>query len=161
MAVIENTNFLSINNFRLDILNLPETSFFVQSTSLPGISSVSASVSSPFTTIPLTGDHVNYEPLTVELIMDEEMKSYGELYTWLTGYSFPNNYDEYKSQKAKFLYSDIQLSLQDSNDVTIRGITFHSAVITSLSSVRFDYKNIDSNWATYSATFTYQNFTFS
>ena len=44
-----------------------------------------------FAAIPLMGDILAYEDLTITFIVDENLENYIEMHTWLTAIGFPEN----------------------------------------------------------------------
>ena len=69
-------NPLSPNGFNFSISKAPNVTFFCQSASIPGIMLGDPSFSTPFSTQPLPGDTLSYDPLTVEFLIDEQMLNY-------------------------------------------------------------------------------------
>jgi hypothetical protein len=74
----------------------------------------------------------------------------------LTGVGFPNNYDEYKNQKAdKQIYSDATLTILNSNMNANYIVQFGDLFPTSLSEVSFDSASADIEGIKATATFRY------
>jgi hypothetical protein len=165
VPVIQDTNYLSINNFRFDVLRLPETSFFVQSVSIPGFSFNSAGVNTPFTTIKFSGDHPQFDPLRVTFFVDAKMESYKTLFKWWQGLAFPNDHTQYAALVKRpgdrnGTYSDLTIGLLDKGDGLVANIQFVKAMPVSVGSIDFTYQNEDTNYATVTALFEYDSFDF-
>jgi hypothetical protein len=86
-----NKSFLSNNKYEFVIDRLPHVTFFIQSIVIPDVSLPAASVSSPFVNIPLPGDVLNYTELQVTYIMDEDMKTWREVYDWMYNLGNPES----------------------------------------------------------------------
>jgi len=79
-----NKNFLSPLGFKFVIKKTPHINYFIQSVSLPDITLGDTYVPTPFTRIPIAGDHIEYGDLIFTFKVDESMKNYRELYNWIT-----------------------------------------------------------------------------
>lgn len=85
---------LLANHFRFDVAALPDLSFFVQSVSLPDITTSAPKLATPFSNVPQVGDHLTFGMLTAFYLLDVRAKTYFSLYYWLRGYGFPTSYDD-------------------------------------------------------------------
>ena len=77
-------DYLSPTQFRLVINQLPKVEFFVTACNLPGISLGDAIFPTPLKQIPVQGDEVTFEPLSISFLVDENLENYKELHDWLT-----------------------------------------------------------------------------
>jgi|LakMenEpi03Aug12_release.lakeMendotaPanAssembly.Ray.scaffolds.fasta_scaffold07822_14 hypothetical protein len=78
-----NKSFLSNNKFDFVIDRLPNIQFFIQTINLPTISLGIATTPTPFVTVQTPGTIITFEEITVSYIIDEDMKSWFEIYNWL------------------------------------------------------------------------------
>lgn len=92
----DNMSLLNPGEFRIYIHRAPYLSFFVQTVALPTINLPSVDSENPFTSIPMPGDHIEWEPLSVIFLVDEDLKGYSECYNWIRGLGFPETFEEYK-----------------------------------------------------------------
>src|SRR5690348_16298039 len=115
----ENTSPLNPNEFRFYLHRAPYLSFFVQTVQLPTITLPPADTENPFTTIPYPGDHITWEPLTVEFLVDEDLKGYMEMYRWMRGMGFPTTFEEYQEALADVRYNNRNEALFSDNSVFI------------------------------------------
>ena len=67
-----NPNFLQPNKFTLNFSRLPNTQFFCQSLSVPGISLSEVPQNTPFVDLYLPGEKAIYDLLNVTFFVDEE-----------------------------------------------------------------------------------------
>lgn len=133
-----NINFLSPVGFRFNIEYLPNTNWFMTSVNLPGISLGEINQPTPFMQTQVPGNDLVFDPLNITFQVDEDMQNWREIYDWMNGLGFPNEYGEYKAQKAKQLYSDASLSILNSDMNINYVITFTDLFPTSLSEILFD-----------------------
>ena len=90
-------DYASPTQFRFLIKQLPKVQFFNVSANLPGVS-MSPSIQ-PATVlgrdIPIHGDKVAFEELTIGFMVDEYLENYRELHAWLMGIGFPSDKSQY------------------------------------------------------------------
>lgn len=137
----ENLNFLNTYGYQVLIKKLPYVKYFTQKFEHPGCSIPSTSQPNPFTSIPHSGEHILYEPLTVDFKVDEDMKNYIEVYNWLRGLGFPDNFEEHKALTempvGERICSDISIiALTNVKNPNIM-ITYRDAFPVSISRLYF------------------------
>jgi len=162
-------NPLSPNGFNFSISKVPDVTFFCQQASLPGITLGDPSFSTPFSTQPLPGDTLSYEPLTVHFIIDEKMLNYNIIYNWIVALGFPESYQQYTTLLAGDTvqygelaknYSDGVLQILDSNNNPVRSVTFYDLFPTALETLTFASTNVDVSYLIGSATFKFGHYKF-
>ena len=157
-------NPLSPNGFNFSITKVPNVTFFCQEANLPGITLGDPTFSTPFSTQPLPGDTLSYDPLTIQFLIDEEMLNYNIIYNWIVALGFPESYSQYTTllsndnvqynELAKN-YSDATLQILDSNNNPIRTVTFYDVFPTTLETLTFASTNEGVNYLVGSATFKF------
>lgn len=90
----DSQNVLYGNHYRFHVEALPDLTFFVQTFTLPSVSTTVVKRSTPFATIPEVADHLDYSTFDVHYMVDAGFKTYSSLYWWMKGYGFPHSYDE-------------------------------------------------------------------
>lgn len=167
-----NINPLSPTGFMLSIQKLPEVSFFVQEVALPDVTLPAIDMNTPLSRLSITGEILSYGDLTINFLIDEEMKNYTALYNWLKGLGFPKDHDQYTEfintqnsesntyNKSENLasYSDGTLSVLGSNNTPVKAFTFVDLHPTSLGSLQFIANASDVNYLIGSVTFRYTYF---
>lgn len=168
-----NKNFLSQIGFKFTINKTPNINYFVHRANLPGISLGSADIQTPFSRIPIAGDHLTFDDLTIEFKVDEDMKNYVELYNWILAIGFPDNFDQYKEidnqrsgpisgnvnrMTGGGVYSDATLTILSSAMNPIHHITYNDCYPTSIGDLAFSAIDTDVQYLTCSATFRYRKF---
>lgn len=162
----ENKNFLSPLGFKFSIKRAPHVNYFVQTVNIPDITLGTASVPSPFSRIPLAGDHLLYGPLQVTFKVDETLQNYFEIHDWMVKLGFPDSFEQYAALGASNSvgdtgpYSDLSLIILSSSKVPMYDITFVEAYPTGLTDITFDTKMQDVDYVECTAAFEYRRFKF-
>lgn len=157
---MSNLNFLSPVEFRFVIARLPNVRYNIQTVTVPGISSGVTETPSPFKTISRPGDKLTYEELTMDVIVDEDMRAFTETWDWLTSITSPYSFDQYKaiSESEDGIYSDATLTIINSSKNAGVEIQFENLFPISVGGVQLDTKATDVNPPTTSLTFKYGSY---
>lgn len=159
-----NTNFLLPAGFQIIVKKLPTTTFFTQDISIPGFSLPNVVQANPFLGIPLTGDHIDFEALSMSFKVDEDLRNYLEIYNWICGEGYPDDYEQYKTlaEKTKFsqegLYSDITILITTNIMNANLQFTFRDAFPVSLSGFRLTTTDNNLTEIMTTATFKYTKY---
>lgn len=165
----DNINPLSPNGFTFSITKLPNVSFFCQRVTVPNISLPAIEQMNPFSNRPIPGEIMQFSELSVQFLIDEEMRNYTSIFNWMVALGFPQSHDQYKSfvnvqndglytELAKN-YSDGTLGILDSHNRAIRAFKFYDLFPISLDAVQFESTAMDVNYVLGNATFRYNYFT--
>jgi hypothetical protein len=163
---ISNRNFLSAGGFKFSLAKKPKVDFFCNSAGIPGLNLGSAIQASYLKNIPIPGDVLSYDDLTLRFNVDENLENYLEIHNWLVQFGFPNNLGQYQQlldedensngiQNAISGMSDGTLLVYNSNYNPIIKVNFKDLYPTSLGSITFDASNTDVNYVTAEVTFKY------
>lgn len=156
-----NKNYLSPLTFQFALRRAPHINFTVQNAVLPGIMLDPVETQNPFVTIPYAGDHVYYEELTLQFIVDEDLNNWLEMHNWIRALGFPKNWPEYKALSDEPWYSDVGvksdaslLIANSSKNLNIE-VTFKDAFPIALSNLQFDVTQPDIDYLHSFVTFRY------
>jgi hypothetical protein len=158
---ITDVNFLNPMGFQFSIKRAPYIQFFIQKIILPGLTLQPTHYPNPFINIPESGEHISFNPLTIQFKVDENLTNYKEVHNWLYGLGKPESFKEYRhlSEKPQFLgfglKSDISLLIQTGIKNPNINIVFVDAFPISLSDIQFDTTPTDIMYVSVSATFKY------
>lgn len=161
-----NKNMLSPVGFSFQIRRLPTTNFFVQSVTLPGPSLGFVEVPNQFRPAQVYGDRIEYSELEVTFKINETMSNYIEIFDWMTGLGFPDNFDQYKRLKEKpafsdeRFYSDATLTILTSSMNPQIEIAFSDTFPVSLSPIIMTSTDTEIEYLEATASFRFQNYTF-
>ncbi len=134
-----NTNPLQPTGFRFAIQRLPNITFFGQGANLPGLTFSSIAYETPMSaTIPIPGDSVEFEDLSLKFIVGENMADWIEVYSWILALSRVKALDLDTVRDQAATVSDATLFILTSNrNVNIR-VFFRDLFPTNLSGLDFD-----------------------
>lgn len=157
---VPNKNFLSPLNFKFSLKRAPHVNFFIQKVNLPGLSLPEIDVNNPLIRVPYPGDHLLYDELDISFKVDEDLRNYMELHTWLRALG-KRSFAEYRELMAKPSYSgesirsDISLMVLTSNKNANYEIQFKDAFPIKVSGIDFSSVDQDVDYIEASATFRY------
>jgi len=174
--------------FKFSIAKLPKVEYFCTQVNLPGISiSDNYTQPTPFRDIPLPGEKLRYEPLSVTFLVDENLENYQEIHGWLRGLGFPGGHQEFKNLldggsdrfptsksstlgdagRVKFnapntggILSDSTLSILTSKNNPVTEVRFRDCFPISLSSLQYNQQATDTDYLTATVTFEYKIYDF-
>ncbi len=157
--------------FKLVLTKTPKVDFLCQSANIPQISMGTAIQPTYLKDIPVPGDKVLYDDLSVRFLVDEKMENYLAIHKWITGLGYPESIGQYRQLKKDdnrtdslvadkgdplyFQYSDATLQVLNSNYKPSVLINFKDAFPVSLSTLDFDVTTRDYNYFTAEVTFKY------
>lgn len=149
------TNFLSPIGYQLSIHKLPNVGFYAQQCNLPGITLPNAIQSTRFSEVPVAGDKMQWEPFTIDFMIDENMDNYLAVWNWLTEVGFTND-------DTQFVSSDLNSSgfmqILGADNRVIRTVFFDDLIPTSLRTIQFSSTESDVIYIQGSAEFLYSTY---
>ena len=168
---IANRNYMSPVGFKLILTKTPKVDFLCQSANIPQISMGTAVQPSYLKDIPVPGDKVLYDDLSIRFLVDEKMENYLAIYKWITGLGYPESIGQFSQLRKDdirtnasasdegdpryFEFSDATLQVLGSNYKPSIHVNFKDTFPISLSTLEFDVSNRDYNFFTAEVTFKY------
>jgi hypothetical protein len=163
---ITNRNFLSPVGFQFILQKKPKIDFFCNNANIPGINLGVAMQGSPLKAIPVPGEILTFEDLTLRFLVDEDMENYLEVWNWLCQFGFPEDFGQYQQllnedensvgvQNAISGMSDGTLLIYNSNYNPNIKVEFKDLFPVSLSSIVFDSTPSDITYASAEVVFKY------
>lgn len=152
-------NYLTSNYFKLLIARAPALSYYAQRVSFPEISLAQLVQPTTLSTqVSVPGNLYTFNPLSVEFIVDENLRSWREVYDWIYGLA------NYKTIGEQFSYkdstSDIILQITNSAYKPKFEVTFRKAYPIGLTELPFTTVATDSVAVKVTATFKYTYYDF-
>ena len=166
-ATVCNTDLLQSAKYIFSIPRLTSTQFFCQTVNVPGISMGFKEQPTPFSDLRIPGDKLNYEDLTIQFLLDEELYSWISIHDWIRGITFPAEFDEYNNLKhlSRFSeistfpqYADAELITLSANNQQKVKFHFYELFPVSISGFTMDIKVGSEATMTATATFKYKRF---
>ena len=172
-------DYASPTQFKFGIHQLPKVEFFTISANVPGISAGVVTRATPFKDIPIVGDKLTYENLSITFQVDEYLENYVSLHNWMKGIGFPTNRKEFstyrdvtsntpasgKTQPVDLvgkaipetaLYSDAYLMVLSNKNNPIVEVNFKDVFPVSLGALEFTQSVTDVEFMTATAEFAYE-----
>ena len=181
-------DYASPTQFKFQIIKLPKVEYFCTAANVPGINLGTAEQITPLKDIPLPGDRLQYDTLTIQFLVDENLENYREIHGWLTGVGFPKNYEQFQTlqgastdrfpstqntgtskeigeikkatQDDGGLYSDATLMILTSKNNANLEVIFRNIYPTSLSGLDYNQQATDVDYLTATVTFEYAIYEF-
>ena len=163
---LTNKNFLSPIGFVFLIEKAKKTAFLCQKATVPTM--VLGDIDIPtrgFAPIPIEGN-MRYQDLTIEFIVDEDLRNYMELHNWMRALGTPQDQQERNDWQEQWnesrvpverdtRFSDATLQVLNNNNLANFDIVFKECFPVELSALPFDVTSGDNNYLTATATFRY------
>jgi hypothetical protein len=152
-TITTNKNPLGVSDgFRMVFKKAPNTSYFCQNFIMPGVTTNEVTVQRPQISAFFPGDKIEYEPLTVTMLLAENMENYSEIYNWMIS--------SVKSNQSSDKFDDILVYILSSKNNPNAIVTFKNAFPTNIGSISFSIQESDIVYAQVDVTFRYDYFTF-
>ena len=181
-------DYASPTQFKFQITKLPKVEYFCTAANIPGISIPSPSQPTPLADIPLPGDTISFDDLSVTFLVDENLENYREIHGWMYGIGFPISRtqfgdlvdagkdrfptigkDSLKTDPGKVKYgakplgpifSDATLNVLTSKNNANIEVRFSDVFPTALSGLDFNQQADDVNYLSATVTFKYKIYEF-
>ena len=154
-------NFLSPVEFQFSIKRMPTVQYYVQSINIPSISSGFTEQVTPFRNTYRHGDKLTYDDLFLTIVVDENLTSYMETYSWLKALTKPEEFEQYKGllgADGDGLYSDSTLTVLNSSKKPNIEISFSDMFPISIGAITMNTSSGDVPVITCDLTFKYNSF---
>ena len=178
-------DYASPTQFKFGIHQLPLVEFNSVGCNLPGINMGDAIFPTPFKAIPMMGDTITFENLTLEFIVDEYLENYITVHNWMTAIGFPKNRKQFSdfravtsntpqarqgvssdigdtqpSTSANALFSDATITILSNKNNPIVNVKFRDIYPVSLSALEYTQTATDIEYQTATVDFSYQLYEF-
>ena len=177
-------DYASPTQFKFGIHQLPKVEFFTTTATVPAITLSDVVIPTPFKSIPMQGDQLTFDNLTINFIVDEFLENYLSLHEWMTGIGFPKNrkqFSEFRTNVSNTpsaarsssstssdigdvqqaspnnaLFSDATLTILSNKNNPIVNVLFRDLYPVALSALEYDQGATDVEYLTASVDFAYQ-----
>lgn len=114
------TSYFNPTNFKVTISkkNYPYLAFNAQQINHPAMDVNAVDAGYKRAVVPFTGDRVEFGAVSMEVILDEDLKAYGEIYNWME-----RNLETKHNLNSGVLYNQGSTELSDYNDIRIQMLT--------------------------------------
>tara|TARA_A200000159_G_scaffold99432_1_gene92236 strand:- start:9489 stop:10016 length:528 start_codon:yes stop_codon:yes gene_type:complete len=156
-----NLNYLQPTGFKvvIDRTKYPNMEYFVQSVSHPGAQLTPMELPvRRITSVPLAGDKITFSEVSFQIILDEDMKSYREMFDWMLRIVNDGQVNQSQRDTKKPTYADITLHVLSSHNNTTQKIRYLDCVPTGLGDINFESTQGDTTYVTFNASFRFSQF---
>ena len=174
-------DYLSPTQFKFNIHQLPKVEFFTTAANVPAISLGDTVFPTPYKEIPMMGDTLSYENLSITFIVDEYLENYISLHEWMTAIGFPKSrtqFSEFRSAtastpipthgtsddigdvqpstSARGMFGDAILTMLTNKNNPVVEVRFQDLYPVSLGALEMTQTATDVEYISVSADFTYK-----
>ena len=174
-------DYASPTQFRMIINQLPKVEFFITAANVPGINLGEAIFPTPLKQIPMQGDEITFENLSISFLVDKKLENYKELHDWLIGIGFPQSraqFSNFRSTTANRpgstrgnsqdigdvqpstpvspMFSDATLTILSNKNNPVVEIRFEELSPVALGALNFDQEATDVQYLKTTADFNYK-----
>ena len=177
-------DYASPTQFRFGIHQLPKVEFFAISATIPAIALSDVVIPTPFKSIPMMGDQLTFDNLTVSFIVDEFLENYLSIHEWMTAIGFPKNRKQFSDFKTNIsntpstarsaaststdigdvkaaspnnaLFSDATLTILSNKNNPIVNVFFRDLYPVAMTALDYNQQATDVEYITASIDFAYQ-----
>jgi hypothetical protein len=181
-------DYASPTQFKFSIIKLPKVEYFCTAVNIPGITlGGTMSQPSPLKDIPIPGEKLTYEPLSMTFLVDENLENFQEIHGWLVGLGFPRDHNEFRDLvssgndrfpakttqtsteigKVKYgaantggTYSDATLTILTSKNNSALEVRFRNMFPTGLTGLSYNQQAADVDYLTATVSFEYEIYDF-
>lgn len=166
----DNLNHLREKNVKaqLTVSRIPTINFFTTTVTMPGFTIGQIERPGLNKILPEPGNTLEKDPLTVQFIVDEDLKNWLEIYQWMLGMGFPESFKKscewIESQDGALgethpYKSNLQILLLKNSMFPNYRFTFHNAFPINLDGFDLTFAGTDEAVVS-NVTFTYSHMTF-
>jgi hypothetical protein len=149
----KNINFLSPHNYKVVIAKIPNIEYFTTGVIIPALNLNPAEYSTPTRQLKVFADHLNFEELILNVIIDEDMENYKEIFDWINEIVYTNDNTLDKT-------SDITVMVMNSKNNVIRNIRFTDAYPVSIGDIVFESNTEQLEYLTTAVNFVFTDMIF-
>ena len=177
-------DYASPTQFRFGIHQLPKVEFFAVSATIPAIALSDVLIPTPFKSIPMMGDQLTFDNLSVSFIVDEYLENFLSIHEWLTAIGFPKNKKQFSEFKTNIsntpigarstaststdigdvkaaspnnaLFSDATLTILSNKNNPIVNVFFRDLYPVAMTALDYNQGATDVEYLTASIDFAYQ-----
>jgi len=158
----DNFNYLQPTSFKLtvDRQNYPNLEFFCQSFIHPGM--IMNAVEVPYkkiTGVPFIGDKLTFNELQANILIDEDMKAYDEMYSWMRRVLDVGNVTAYEANvNLPPSMADMTLTILSSHNNLTRQVRYIDCIPTALTDIQFESTAGGESFLIFGASFRFSYF---
>lgn len=158
-----NINYLQPTGFKLvvDRKKFGNLEYFAQSIDHPSVALDAATISYKRVNLHMAGDKLTFGQLTANIILNEDMSAYTEMYDWMERLVEENNKTKYdvRTDADNATSADISVVVLSSSNNKVKTIRYVDCIPTDIGNISFQATTSDIQYLTFPVTFTFSYFT--
>lgn len=163
MSLTTNFNYLQPTSFKLiiDRKNFPNLEFFCQNVTHPGLMMPAAELPvRRMQSIPMPGESLTINELSCNILLDENMQAYQEMYNWIKRNQVTDMGATSKLNRGTAIptNADITLSILSSHNNVTNQVRYVDAIPTSLGDISFEATATGTEYIVFAASFRFSYF---
>jgi len=163
MSLTQNFNYLQPTSFKLTIdhKNFPNLEFFCQNFTHPGLMMPAAELPiRRMQSIPMPGESLTVNELSCNILLDENMQAYEEMYQWILRNQVTDMGATSKLNRGTQIptNADITLSILSSHNNITNQVRYVDAIPTSLGDINFESTASGTEYIIFAASFRFSYF---
>ena len=177
----DNLDYASPTQFSFGIHQLPKVQFFSTAATIPAIALSDVVIPTPFKSIPMMGDQLTFDNLSITYIVDEYLENFLSIHEWMTAIGFPKNRTQFSEFRANTsntpttrlgktteigevskatgvnaLFSDATLTILSNKNNPIVNVLFRDLYPVAMTGLSYNQGATDIEYLTAEITFAYQ-----
>ena len=155
----QNTNPLQPTKFVLTFDRIGPVQYFCQQVNLPGVNLGEVIRTTPFLDMYSPGTKLDYSPLNLEFIVDEDLSTWKHMYDWFTSIAGPDGFEGrtyVKELQRSEHFSDATLTVLNNLNNPVLRIQFANCFPKDMSDLQFDTTLSAENIMTATMSFRYE-----
>ena len=156
-----NINYLQPTGFKIviDRTRYPNLEYFAQTVSHPGATLSPLELPTRrVTSVPIAGDKITFSEVSFDLLLDENLTSYTELFNWMLRILNDGQVSALERGTKEPTYADITLHVLSSHNNTIKKIRYKDCIPTELGAIEFQSTAGTTTYLTFNASFRFSQF---
>jgi|TARA_B110000908_G_C9895088_1_gene288492 hypothetical protein len=155
------TNYLAPTGFKITVSreNFPNLQFFAQQVMHPSMEMSAVDVPYRRAAVAVTGDTVSFGMLSMDIMMDEKMNVYEELFQWLERMVEEPHRPNTGNVESVAHYCDIRVQVLNSSNNIARELKYINSFPISLGDITFAATS-EGQYITFPVTFKFDYFDF-
>jgi len=161
------TNYLQPTGFKVIISrrDFPNLQFYAQSINHPDVNLPATEVNfSRLQSVPFVGDKIEFGILTMDVLLDEDMNSYRELYNWMVSatsrkHRLTSEFGKGESPYESSSYYDMTVAVLSSHNNVNRTFIYRNSFPTSVGQIPFAATSAEP-YISFPVTFRFDYFDF-
>jgi hypothetical protein len=155
-------NYLSSNFFKFQLPRTRTLNYFATAVNLPALNLSPVEMPNRLgRPNQFVGGRYDLEPLTIQFLVNEDLKNYKEIFNWMTSIGlYENTSDIIAGAQVKEFFSDATLFLTNSAYVISQKVKFTNTYPIQLSGLQFSSQLNDNEPLQATVTLNFENYTF-